>query len=148
MADYYALTKAPLPISLHGSDSEYSIRTLTERERIAIEDYFFGKGVKVAVDPATTAVIVPQGQTANAEMEDLAILVEFALAVLTVSGFQPVAIVATFNASSCTNALQRSYPESSDPPKFAKKVVKSAGSRWVRLFFSARHRSKDRLHVT
>jgi hypothetical protein len=66
MVDYYALTKEPLPAALHGSGGEYSIRTLSDRERLAIEDYFFGKDIKIALDPESTAVIVPQGQTANA----------------------------------------------------------------------------------
>lgn len=148
MADYYALTKEPLPPALHGSDAEYSIRTLSDRERLAIEDHFFSKDIKIALDPESTAVIVPQSQTANAAMEDLAILVEFALGVLTVSGFQPVTIVATLNASSCNDALRRTYLETTEPPRFAKKVVKAAASTWVRHFFAARHRSKDKLHIT
>jgi hypothetical protein len=99
MADYYGLTGAPLPTTLHGADGEYSVRTLSDRERLAIEDYFSTKDVKVALNSDTTAVIVPEGQTANATMEDFAVLAEFALGVLTVSGFQSITIVATLNAS-------------------------------------------------
>jgi hypothetical protein len=148
MADYYALTGDPLPAALHGADGEYSIRILSERERLAVEDYFFRKETKISLNPKTTAVIVPQGQTANATIEDFAILVEFALGILTVSGFQPVTIVAVLNSSSCSDALRRSYHETTAPPAFAKKVVKGAASTWVRRFFAARRSTKDRMHIT
>jgi hypothetical protein len=148
MADYYALTSNPLPAPLHGADAGCEIRTLSDRERLAIEDYFFKKGIKVSLRPSTTAVIVPHDQTGNATMEHFAVLVEFALAVLTVSGFEPITIVAALNASTCGDALERSYREAPEPPRFAKKVVKSAASTWVRRFFAARRNAKDRLHIT
>lgn len=148
MADYYALTKTALPSTLHGVDGEYSIRVLTDRERLSIEDYFFSKNIKVSLDPKTTAVIVPQSQTASATMNDFAVLVEFALGILSISGFQPVMAVATLSTSNCTGALQRSYAEITEPPTFPKKLVKTAASTWVRYFFLARHRTKDKLHIT
>jgi Apea-like HEPN len=148
MADHYALTKDPLPAALLGSDGDCSIRTLSDHERLAIEDYFFSKDVKITLNAETTGIIVPQNQAANATMEDFAVLVEFALGVLTVSGFQPITCVATLNASSCTDALQRSYQEPTIPAKFPKKVVKAAASTWVRHFFAARHKTKDKLHIT
>jgi hypothetical protein len=97
---------------------------------------------------SATAVVVPHDQTINVTMEDFAVLVEFALAVLTVSGFEPITTVATFNASTCSEALQRYYLETPEVPRFAKKVVKSAASTWVRHFFTARRKSKDKLHIT
>lgn len=148
MAFYYAITSNPLPAPLHGADTDYAIRTLLEWERIAIEDYFFRRDVKVAVSPSTTAVVVEQNQTANATMEDFAVLIEFALGILTVSGFQPIAMVATLNASACSDALQRSYRETLASPIFAKKVVGAAASAWVRHFFMARRKTKDRFHIT
>lgn len=148
MADYYALTSNPLPPPVHGSDAGYIIRTLSERERLAIEDYFFKKDFKLTLDSSTTAVIVPHDQTANATLEEFAILIEFALAVLTVSGFEPITLVAVLNASTCSDALQRSYREPSQPPSFAKKVVKSAAANWVRHCFSARRKANDKLHIT
>ena len=69
MADIYALTKDPLPAALHGTDGEYSIRTLAERERISIEDYFSRKEIKVALSPETTAVVVPLSQISNTTIE-------------------------------------------------------------------------------
>jgi hypothetical protein len=63
-------------------------------ERLAIEDYFFKKEVNVTLSPTMTAVVVPYDQTANVTSEDFAVLIEFALAVLTVSGFEPVILVA------------------------------------------------------
>lgn len=148
MANYYALTKFPLPTALHGTDADCSIRTLSDRERILIEDYFFSKEIKISLDPETTAVIVPQNETANATLEDFAILVEFALGVLSVSGFQPVAAASTLSSSSCSEALLRSYHETSDLPRFPRKLVRSAASTWIRQFFAARRGIKDRLHVT
>src|SRR4029077_250541 len=93
MADYYALTGNELPLALHGVDGEFSIRTLSDRERLSIEDYFFRKQVKVSLSPGTTVVVVPQNQAVNTSMEDFAVLVEFALGILSVSGFQPITTV-------------------------------------------------------
>lgn len=147
MADYYAITSNPLPPPLQGADGDYAIRTLLERERLAM-DYFFRKEVKLTMSPSTTAVVVAQDQTANATMEDFAVLVEFALGILTVSGFQPITMVATLNASACTDALQRSYRETPALPTFARKVVRSAASAWIRHVFVARRKTKDKLHIT
>ena len=148
MADYYALTSDPLPAPLHGADADCSIRTLSDRERLAIEDYFNRQGARVSLSPSTTAVVVPQDRTAKATMEDFAVLVEFALGILAVSGFQPITMVATLNSSPCSDAVQRSYGGTADPPKFAKKVVKAAASTWIRHCFTARRQTKDRLHIT
>ena len=64
------------------------------------------------------------------------------------SGFEPVTTVAILNASTCSDALQRSYREKPESPSFAKKVVKSAASTWVRHFFTARRKTKDKLQIT
>lgn len=148
MADYYALTGNPLPAHLHGADAAYSIRTLSDMERLAIEDYFFNRDVKVTLNPTVTAVVVPYDQSPGTTMDGFAVLVEFALAVLTVSGFEPIVMVAMLNASACTDALQRSYREKTELPLFAKRVVKSAASAWIRHFFTARRSTKDKLHIT
>lgn len=148
MADFYALTGDPLPKALHGVDGDFSIRTLSDRERLAIEDYFASKGIKVALKPDDTAVIVPQSQTANATLEAFAVLIEFVLGILTVSGFQPITIVATLTSSSCTDAARRAYQGSVGRPTFPKKLVNAAAITWVRHFFAARHKTKDKLHIT
>jgi hypothetical protein len=148
MADYYALTRTPLPAALLGVDGEYSIRSLSDRERLAIEDFFSTKDLKLSLDAKITAVIIPQNKTANATPQDFAVLVEFALGVLTVTGFQPITTVATFNVSSCTDAFQRSYPENPETPTYPRKLVRNAASTWVRHFFSARHKTRDKLHIT
>ena len=147
MSDYYALTGNPLPETMHGADAEYSIRTLSDRERLGIEDYFSSKDIKIALGSDTTAVIVPQSQIANIAMEDFAVLVEFALGILTVSGFQPVTMVAILNASDCSDALRRPYQGLAEPPRFPKKVFRAAASTWVRHFFAARRKAKDSLHI-
>jgi len=148
MAEYYAFTANPLPGALLGADAEYSIRTLSDRERLSIEDYFFRNEIKGSLDPKATAVVVPLGPAATASMEDFAVLVEFALGILSISGFQPVTTVAILNASTCSDTLQRSYRETTELPVFPKKLVKAAASTWVRYFFEARRKTKDRLHVT
>ena len=102
----------------------------------------------MTLSPSITAVVVPYDQTASVTLEDFAVLVEFALAVLTVSGFEPITVVGILNASTCTDALRRSYWKTAELPRFAKKVVKSAASTWVRHFFTARRKSKDKLHIT
>lgn len=148
MADYYALTSEPLPSALHGVDGEFSIRTLSDAERLAIEDYFFKKEIKVALSRKTTAVVVPQSQATSATLEDIAILIEFALGILTVSGFQSVRIAATLSGGTCSAALQMPQPTSVQSPVFAKKVTKAAASTWMRRFFAARSKVKSKLRIT
>jgi len=116
MSDLLALTQFAVPSSLHGADAEYSIHTLSDSERLSIEDHFFSKAQKVSLDAATTAVVVPQSQTTGCDLEDFAVLIEFALGVLSLSGFQPVITVAVLNGSKCTNAIQRSYDGKQAPP--------------------------------
>jgi hypothetical protein len=146
--DFYALTTVPLPKVLHGSDGEYSIGTLSENERLAIEDYFFGKNIKLSIPSTSTAVVFPHNQSEKASSEDFAVLVEFALGILAVSGFQPVGLVAALSATKCQDAIQRSYGEVSPAPVFPKKVTKAAASTWLRHFFAARRKTKDGLHIT
>ena len=148
MAEFYALTQDPLPPALHGADGEYSIRTLSDRERLQIEDYLFSKNIKIALDADTTAIVVPQSETPRTTMEDFAVLIEFALGILTISGFQPIVIVATLDAVRCNDALQRSYQGTRELPTFPRRLVKSAASKWVRQFFAARRKTKDGLHIT
>lgn len=148
MSEYYALTKTPLPKALQGADGEFSIRTLSDRERLCIEDFFSDREHKISLIPETTAVVVPQDQFTNASLEEFAVLVEFALGVLSVSGFNPITIVATLNASKCNAAVQRSYHEAVGPPAFPKKLVKAAASTWIRHVFFVRQKVKGNLHIT
>src|SRR5438034_4365960 len=128
MADFFVLTKDPLPATLHGTHGEYSIRTLADRERISIEDFFSKREIKLSLSPETTAVVIPQSHTSNATLEDIAILIEFGLGVLSISGFAPTTIVAVLNATTCTDALQRAYQDGAELPKLPKKLVKAAAS--------------------
>jgi hypothetical protein len=148
MVDIYALTADPLPAALHGSDAEYSLRTLSDWERLAVEDFFYREGERIALSPAITAVIMPQTQTANASMGDFAVLVESSLGILAVSGFQPVSYVATLTTSTCVSALRRPPQEKSAPPVFPKKLIKAAPSTWVHHFFDVHRREKGGLHIT
>jgi len=120
----------------------------SQGERLAIEDYFFSQDVKTTLDPATTAVVVSQSLTPKATMEEFAILIEFALGILAVSGFQSVGIVATFNSLNCSEALQRSNKAATDAATFPRRVRKAAASAWIRRFFAARLHTKDRMHIT
>lgn len=149
MADYYALTAEPLPRALHGTDGPYSIRTLSDAERLTIEDYFSKKEIKVALSTGATAIVLPQSDATGASLEDIPVLIEFALGILTVSGYQAIQIVATLNATTCTGALVcPSRSGTAVLPIFAKKVIKAAASTWIRKFFAARMKSKNRLRIT
>jgi len=147
MANCYGLTAEPLPKPLHGADADYSIRTLSDRERISIEDYFLKKDIKVSLKAETTAVIVPLAHVTGADLEDFAILVEFALGILSVSGFQPIMTAATLSDANCSEALRRSYQEAAELPTFPKRLVKAAASTWMRHFFAARRKTTDKLHI-
>jgi hypothetical protein len=148
MAVLYALTKDPLPAAIHGTDGDFSIRTLADRERILIEDYFPRKEIKVALAHDATAVVVPQIQLANSVMDDVAVLVEFALGVLSTSGFSPITTVAVLNASTCGDALRRPCQEDTNLPRFPRKLVKAAASTWINHVFTVRQKIKGNLHIT
>jgi hypothetical protein len=148
MADFYALTRDPLPKTLHGTDGQYSIRTLADRERIWIEDYFSKKEIKLSLSSETTAVVVPQSQISNTTLEDVAVFIEFAMGVLAISGFAPITTVATLTATSCSDALQRAYQESIEGPKFPNKLVKAAASTWLNHLFAVRQKISGNLHIT
>jgi hypothetical protein len=150
MADLFGLTAFPLPAPMHGTDGEFAIRTLSDRERLAIEDYFSQEDLKVTIAADSTAVVVPQNQVTKATMEDFAVLVECALGILSISGFQPITTVALLTTSGCSEALRRLDPESAShgPPSFPRKIVKAAASTWMRHFFNARRKTKYSLHIT
>lgn len=144
----YALTSTPLPPSVHGRDGEVSIRTLFDTERLAIEDFFFANNSKVTLDADVTAVILPQDLAGTAALEDAALMVEFGLAVISVSGFQPVSIVAAFDGSKCIEAVPRSGGSVLAPaPTFPRRLLNAAGSAWMRQVLRARAQTKDRLHI-
>jgi hypothetical protein len=148
MSDFYALTALPLPAALHGAEGNCAIRTLADWERLSIEDYFSRKEIKANLDSKTTAVVIPHSLTGNATLRDFALMVEFALGILSVSGFQPVATVAHLNETQCVDAILLSYAGKSGPPAFPKKLVRAAASTWLRVFFETRLKINDRLHVT
>jgi hypothetical protein len=123
---------------------------LAPPERLAIEDQFFRKsGAKLRLNQGTTAVIVPQAIAQGSSIEDYAILVEFVLAMTTVSGFQSVDVAATFNQVSCSDAVRRpSFQNLVAPPVFAKGLSGVAFSAWLRRFFAAHAKMPDRMHIT
>lgn len=73
---------------------------------------------------------------------------EFGLAVITVSGFHPVSIVAAFDEATCVEARQRPIHLLAGDSTFPKKLTKGAGSAWMRQVFKARLQTKDRLHIS
>jgi hypothetical protein len=87
--------------------------------------------------------------TSRDRPEEYATLIEFALAILTVSGFQPVNIAAVFTDASCTQALQRRLgPNPVVAPVFARSLKGIAAARWVRRVVEARAKTPDRMHLT
>ena len=136
-----------MPVELGGSDAEYTIRTISERERLAIEDFFFRQEIRVTLSPQATAVIVPYSSATNPTMEEFAVLIECALGILTLSGFMPIKVVAKFNDSSCSSAMQRTYEAPAEFPTFPKRLGSRMAIQWMRHFFEARVRARG-LHIT
>jgi hypothetical protein len=150
MADFYALTSSPLPKKLHGTSLDCSIRRLSSPERLEIEDHFFKKsGTKTGLDHAKTAIVVSQQLAHGSNTEEFATLIEFAVAILTVSGFQPIEVAAAFNGTTCTDAIRRPpLQRATAPIVFAKSITGIAASAWLLRFFAARRNSLDRMHIT
>jgi hypothetical protein len=147
---YYALTYSPLPIELQGAEPEIAVRKLSAQERFGIEDYFFRKNLKLAIPDGTTAVIIEQARLEKgAAPEDIATFIEFAIAILTVSGFLGVELFATFNpADECTDAFYRAVPMGSSAIVYAKNLTEGTSNIWLRQLLSVRKKTKGRLHIT
>jgi hypothetical protein len=147
MPDLYALTEFPLPGSLLGTDGAISIRRLSDWERRSIEDLLVAQNPKVALADQTTAVIVPQSQ-AGIGMHEFAVMVEFALGVATIDGFQPISIVASFNNSRCGAVILRQSAASPKMPTYPAKLKGTAFSQWTHHVFDARKKLNSSLHIT
>lgn len=151
MPDYYvAVTAECLPASLQATDGEFAIRQLSEAERFALEDLLERNDAPLKLDPKGTAVVVPYSHLQRTRLEDFATLVEFGLGILVVAGFQPVAAVAAFTSTGCTEALNRAGRISTSVPRFSRTVLRSkaAAVTWMRYLFAARQKNRDRLHIT
>jgi hypothetical protein len=103
---------------MHGVDGDFSLRAITQRERLAIEDFLSRQNAKLTLPLDSTAVVLPQSYGPNATMEELAVLVECAMGILCVSGFQPVTTVATLTPYRCTGALRRDTSKISNSRAF------------------------------
>jgi hypothetical protein len=147
MANYFAMTAIPLPAQLFGEDTGHSIRLITDEERIATEDFFFSLGERVRIDASTTVVVVSDSRLAHSTLEEFAVLVEFALLLISSTGFPSVTMVASLSSDRCLSALQRPRIPC-DAPRFLNRLTGNAACTWVRQFFIARGNTKDRLHVT
>lgn len=147
---YYAIPKSPLPRKLYGSESEVAIRELTEDERFSIEDFFFKHDRKVSITAGTTAIVIDHSQLAKPIIsEEIAVFVEFGLALLTVSGFEPISLMASLSqAGECTDAFFRPTVESQIDAVFPAKMKEGASNIWFRQLLMVRKKSKDRLHIT
>lgn len=147
MADFVALTDPPINPPLFASEAGFGIRQLTDGERIAIEDRFFALNERIAVSPDRTAVIIPCDVIPGIEPEEAAVLLEFALGVLSLSGFTSIGIVAKFNGASCTEVLKRAPRVTASPTRFPARLRGKAAVQWLRQCFGARNKLK-RFHVT
>jgi len=146
--NFYAITNSSLPPALHGSEAGYAVRTLTEDERITIEDFFFAKDERISVPTGSTAVIIDSLKASQMSLSDFATFVEFGLSLLTVSGFQSVSLVAALGVTGCHDAIQLSCSAFVDSPKFAPDIVPETSNIWFRSLFRARKNAKDQLHIT
>jgi hypothetical protein len=147
--DFFAVTKRPIPSRLHGSESSCTIRQLFPKERLGIEDQFFKKGIRLTLEPNTTAIVISQRFNDQDNLEECATLIEFAIAIITISGFQPVDIAASFTNGNCINAESRySSVLSLTTPIFAKSLEGIAVTKWITRFLNAHSKTPDRMHIT
>ena len=147
MASYLALTGSPLPQSLFGEDEVHSIRLLTPEERIAIEDYYFDIGRKVAIGPTTTALILQDAAPGKLKLPEYVLLAEFAIAVMTASGFVPVQRGAHLSNGKCLDSIERHAVEGISAV-LPTELQESAASTWMRCVMVAYEKTKGGLHIT
>lgn len=149
LIDFYAVIIDPIPKRLLGADTKCAIRLLSSRERLEIEDRFDKQGARFQFVSEAMAVIVTQTFKADDDLEECAILIEFALAILTISGFRSVDIAAAFVDGNCVAAEHRlSVFSQSTPPIFAKSLTGDTATKWLVRFLNARGKISDRMHIT
>ena len=147
--DFFALTTDPIPQRLHGTDSKCAIRSLYPKERLGIEDQFFKNGVQARLDPNTTAVVISRTFNDDDDLEERAILVEFALSILTISGFQPIRIAADFVNGDCNKAaIRHQAVPTLAAATFATSLEGAGATSWIVRFLNARNTTPDRMHIT
>lgn len=137
-----------MPERLFGKDGDYAIRSLSQAERVQIEDVFFQRGSKLEISPGAAAVIVPQTRSSANQLAEHVTLVEFALGILTTRGFQQIKYIGLATTSSFTDVLQTTATHSTEEPVFAAAVVGTVAVKWIRHFFRAARNTPDRMHIT
>ncbi len=147
---YYAVTKKPLPQATQGAEAEIAIRALAADERFAIEDFFFRKDLKVSLSDHSTAVVIDDSKVEKHPiLEEIAVFAEFGLALLSVTGFEGIEIMAVLNASGdCVDSFYRPTFDHAGTATFPQNLTPGTSNIWFRQILSVRKSSKDRLHVT
>lgn len=147
--EFYALTSSPIPSGLHGRDSECAIRLLSLQERLQIEDGIMQSGSRIRLNEGCTAVVLSRPIIRDDSIEEFAILVEFALALLTVSGFLAINIAAVLKGTSVTTVLHRGFRNGPPTPsKFIGSITSAAAVAWLRRYFDAYGNLRGRMHIT
>ncbi|MGI8908249.1 MAG: hypothetical protein ACR2IE_17385 [Candidatus Sumerlaeaceae bacterium] len=128
MAEVHLLTIDAVPPALHGLYGDYSIRPTTSAERLAIEDDFFERGLKISVPRGTTSIVVPKVQGIK-DTADYLECIEFALALLCDDGFATV----SYSSSSADAKFSSSaeYRQLTGEPQFADALQGNDVSHWM-----------------
>lgn len=149
MAELHVITFDDMPTEICGSTEEYSIRPLSTPEIVSIEDFFFSKEEATRMENNGYEIILPISSTDTKNLIEYLTLSEFALSILTVSGYYSFNIVAVFSNEKCIKAisLPRHEPGTSEKVAFSNGMNSSIAIHWLQRCLLAKRNHKERMHI-
>jgi hypothetical protein len=101
MFELYAITSDSIPKRLNGIEAGFALRSISTSEILSIEDFFFSQGQERKLAKSSSAVIFPEASKDFVALEEGAILAEFSLSLLTLSGHPSFSSIALFDKGQC-----------------------------------------------
>jgi len=148
MADYYGIVLGSVPDALNASHEGYALRSLSTRERTAIEDALFSSDKTQRLPESVAAVTLPNSATNSKALRDLSTLSEFALALLGPGSVTTVVSAALFNGTKCSAASNiTTAPDREFQLSFPDDLSTDAVAQWLHRCHSAHKASGSRLTI-
>ncbi|GJQ36839.1 MAG: hypothetical protein JETCAE01_28490 [Anaerolineaceae bacterium] len=145
MADLLILIKKIFPDDVYGSFENYSIQKANPIQVITIEDYIFSNlGEKLQLPQDNLSILTLPDQSVNSDtVDDLMIVVEFALALLVNEGHPYISSVAIFSGEKCSFAKLTSFANHDVSCEFSVQLTGAVIAQWVKRCISAYRRQKN-----
>src|ERR1051326_8261062 len=149
LSDLLLITTNKMPSSIKSTHGGIAVRQIAESEAISIEDYFFKEGKKQSVPLTANVVQFSNAQLTPTAIEELRILTEFGLSLLTHSGHPTFRLWACFTHATCSSAgAIPPYHIAPPEPRFIETLKGAASAQWLKACNDAKKQLKERFHIT